>query len=98
MSNTISIERTVFQTMEKDGSISGETYGIRIFDDNAVTYNNNVPTRDALKEMSADELIQLARETDDIATDMLWSARENGQPVYVDGEAVELEPSSTNSL
>ena len=90
MNNPVLLERTIFQSINGKGDVIGETYGIRVHNEQAGTFIDIVESFEALKAMSQQELIDLVCETDALAAGMIASARNNGHPVIVDGEQVML--------
>lgn len=95
MANSIEITRTVFQSIETDGNVTDTSYGIRVYDDYEAHYSNMVSDLDALKALSAEQIVDLAANINDGSADMIQFARENGAPIYVDGDRFEFASGNT---
>lgn len=91
MSNYISIDRTIFQTVNEDGVVTDTSYGFRIYDDQAACYDNFVNNLEELKAFTPADLIEKARELGDQASDMIDFAEMNGLSIFVDGRDVNIQ-------
>jgi hypothetical protein len=85
MTGYVFIERTVFQTLDEVGNVLGTSYGIRIYDNTVACCMNDVPSLDNLKALDPVDLIEMAREFDGPAADMLEASRSKGVSIMVDG-------------
>jgi predicted ATP-grasp superfamily ATP-dependent carboligase len=94
MSSYVSIDRTVFHTIDADGTLLGTSFGFRIYDDDVACYDNSVQSLDELKALSQEELIQRANELSEQAADMVEFAVINGLPIIVDG--IDVNADSNN--
>jgi hypothetical protein len=88
MSSFVSIDRTIFQTIDADGNVTDTSYGFRIYDDHATCYDNLVDNLDDLKSLTHEELIARAQGLNEQAADMIEFAITNGLPIIVNGTDV----------
>ena len=95
MSNYVSIDRTIFQTIDNDGIVTDTSYGFRIYDDHAACYDNFFTSLEELKALSPADLIERARELSDQAADMVDFAKMNGLPIFVDGQDANNQADAT---
>jgi hypothetical protein len=92
VSNYAIIDRTVFLTIDDNGSVMHTSYGIRVYDDYGSTYENWVDDKATLVGMSPAELVERASGLNEIAAGILSSAEELRHPVYIDGRPYEAWP------
>ena len=85
MTNYVTIDRTIFQTIDKEGVVTDTSYGFRVYDDQAACYDNFFTSLEEITALSSADLVEKAREFNDQAADMIDFARTNGLPIFVDG-------------
>ncbi len=98
MANSVTIDRTVFQTIDAEGVVVDTTYGVRVYDNEGATYSNYVESFEELKAMTPEQLVELAAGIDNVAADMISFAKENGTTIFVDGEAMPSQSTASPSI
>lgn len=76
MGNIVAIYPTKFVSIDLEGNETSATFGLRVADDNASTYANHYEESDIVGK-SPTEILELARNLDDIARDAIEFAEEN---------------------
>lgn len=93
MSNSVTIQRTIFQNISADGTEGSVSFGIRVYDDHDNQYDNmEYSSKEDLMAATPQELIELASGISDQASAMIEFAKEVGAPIFVDGENVNETP------
>jgi hypothetical protein len=89
MLEAVHIMRTAFQSLDADGKVLSENFGIRVYGNENVAYCNFVPSREALLSMTQAELVDFARRTNDHVGEMVHFAENGGCPIFIDSEQIE---------
>lgn len=89
MKNQAHIVPTEFADIARDGTKSAVTWGIRVFDNYASTYENlKLSSLDELLAMNEAELVEMAREVNMTAKEIIDFAEFAGRNVIVFNEEV----------
>ncbi len=83
MSNPVLIVPTMFEDRDLDGTVIGTSYGLRVSDNEASTYENWAETFEGLSSLDPAAIVERARGIDDVAAAILAHAEEHDTPVTI---------------
>jgi len=87
MSNYAAIALTKFQDLKRDGSVSDVSYGMRVYDDYASTYDNiAIGSEEELLAMTDAQIVEMAAGINETAAGIIEHARENHEGIEIWGE------------
>lgn len=89
MLEAVHIQRTAFQSLDENGNVMSENYGVRVYGEGNVAYCN-FTSREKLMEMTPEELVDFARRTNDYVGQLVHFAENGGCPIFIDSK--ELTP------
>ncbi len=83
--STMHLDRTVFQTVDADGTVISTTYGAKLSDDMTAVFSDQVDSLQELLALDAKGLIEFISEYNEDASQMIGRASDLDIPLFVNG-------------
>lgn len=85
VNKSVTIERTIFHTIDEVGNVIAVSCGFRVFDSDGGYYADEISDIDYLKAISPEELIKMAHQLGGRAAEIIEDCHASGDPFFVDG-------------